>query len=84
MNRQSIGGAAAPAVRSTNFQCMLAVVVSRLTSTMSSSHSMPPPSLSPWPLPWWPSRRAVVVARFVVLRGLRARGLSRPAGPPAR
>jgi hypothetical protein len=43
VNRQLIAVVAAPVVRSSNLQCMFSVVVNRLISTMSSSHSMPPP-----------------------------------------
>ena len=42
--RQSIAWSAAPVCRSMKLQCMLAGVVIRLTSTMSSSHSIPPAS----------------------------------------
>ena len=42
--RQSIAWLSAPVSRSTSFQRMLAGVVIRLTSTMSSSHSIPPAS----------------------------------------
>src|SRR5215207_2141098 len=59
--RQSMLGLSAPLVRSRNLQCMVALVVSRLTSTMSSSHSIPPaapsppcPGCSPWPSWAWP------------------------------
>ena len=41
VNRQSMAWLSAPVVRSRNRQCMVALVVWRLTSTMSSSHSMP-------------------------------------------
>ena len=48
VNCQSIPSASAPAVLSTNFQCMVAPVVCRLTSTMSSSHSMPAVAPEAW------------------------------------
>src|SRR3954453_6715217 len=53
---QSIAWFSASSERSTSFQRMLAGVVSLLTSTMSSSHSMPPASswLCPWAAcSWW-------------------------------
>ena len=48
---QSIAGLSVPLVGSTNRQCMVAAVVARLTSTMSSFHSMP--SASPWSMAAW-------------------------------
>src|SRR5829696_4103396 len=44
----SIARFSAPVDRSTIFQRMFAGVVNRLTSTMSSSHSMPPAASCPW------------------------------------
>jgi hypothetical protein len=69
VNRQSIAALAAPLSRSTSIHRMLAGVVSRLTATMSSSHSMPPPS--PWP---------VALPVVAVLRAMAIPGAARVRG----
>ena len=63
------GRAVGAVVRSRNRQCMVALVVWRLTSTMSSSHSMPSArpwsmpawSMPAWPMPLWPMPGVVLI-----------------------
>ena len=70
-NFQSIAWFTAPVSRSTRFQRMFAGVVIRLTSTMSSSHSIPPASACcPWP--WWVLVPVLAAGGMLaVARGLR-------------
>ena len=62
---------AASVERSISFQRVLAGVVIRLTSTMSSSHSMPPVAAWSWPACPCVARGAVAVLVVLVAAGLR-------------
>ena len=88
-NRHWMAWFSASSERSTSFQRMFAGVVSLLTSTMSSSHSMPPAASWSWPWCSWAAcarvaRRAARLAVLVVAAMLVLAVLVTPADRTSR